>query len=410
MVNMSHSIVNDDNHPEVPQFAKPSDSWTGTRLIHPTIAAVVNQFVSSLDLDEFCRHANSIRGRTDCKLTEKFQCGKDHVVFELVFEDNIFWLARIPLPVDSRTRYGIGPEEMRSEIATINFVRQHSTIPVPEIHGYNLDRANAVGAPYILMGALPGRTITILPLVQGSVKAHVYRQLASIMLQLSRLPRWSEAGFIHQSPDTSFSISTMLVPVPGQTPQCALASSRSFFNVRAQCFLDRKLAEGNVDKIAIAWLYREAIPQFLQQGTDDQFLLCHPDFSNCNILYDDDYNITGVIDWTWTQTCPWQLFATFPHEFARRFPPEMSLSGHSRALFLAILGEEESKLGDPTPLTRFMGSKEAQILELTQDYQHIQDGSWLPMDGIHELIELMYGKALNWEDVKTRAKADLGVI
>jgi hypothetical protein len=88
----------------------------------------------------------------------------------------------------------------------------------------------------------------------------------------------------------------------------------------------------------------------------------------------------------------------------------MSLSGHSRALFLAILGEEESKLGDPTPLTRFMGSKEAQILELTQDYQHIQDGSWLPMDGIHELIELMYGKALNWEDVKTRAKADLGVI
>lgn len=64
-------------------------------------------------------------------------------------------------------------EEMESEIATMSFVRQHSTIPIPEIHGYDLDKANAVGAPYLLMSALLGRIVAQLPLMEDSVKAHV---------------------------------------------------------------------------------------------------------------------------------------------------------------------------------------------------------------------------------------------
>jgi hypothetical protein len=171
--------------------------------------------------------------------------------------------------------------------------------------------------------------------------------------------------------------------------------------------LDRRIAEGNVNRIAVAWLYRKAISHFLNQGSDDQFVLCHADYSNCNILYDDDYNITGVIDWTWAQVVPWELFAIFPHELSTRFPPEWSLDGDCRALFLAILEEEESKLDTTTPLAKFMGSTASLIVELAQEYMH---GSWLPMDSVHELIGLMFGKALGWEDVKSMAESDLGSI
>jgi len=83
-------------------------------------------------------------------------------------------------------------------------------------------------------------------------------------------------------------------------------------------FLERKREEGNPDKIAIAWLYRKAIPHFLSPELFScaEFPLCHADFSNCNLLFDDDYNIAGVIDWTWAQSAPWGLLACFPHELS----------------------------------------------------------------------------------------------
>src|SRR5271170_4815505 len=79
---------------------------------------------------------------------------------ELVIGDGVCWIARIKLPEGSG--FTVSVVEMKSEIATINFVKSHSTIPVPEVYGYNLHGAgplNGVGAPYILFQALPGRGV-----------------------------------------------------------------------------------------------------------------------------------------------------------------------------------------------------------------------------------------------------------
>jgi hypothetical protein len=45
---------------------------------------------------------------------------------------------------------------MESEIATMKYIKQHSSIPLPIVHGFDLDPANAVGAEYMFMEALPG--------------------------------------------------------------------------------------------------------------------------------------------------------------------------------------------------------------------------------------------------------------
>jgi len=50
--------------------------------------------------------------------------------------DGAVWIARISLP-PSATEFNIGIEEMKSEIATIRFIRANSTIPVPDVYGYN---------------------------------------------------------------------------------------------------------------------------------------------------------------------------------------------------------------------------------------------------------------------------------
>jgi isoamyl acetate esterase len=388
---------------------RPSDHWTGTELIPPWIADVVLRFISVLNFQALCSLANSIRGRSDCTIDQKrFQCGKDHVVFELAFGDGTFWVARFP--VKSESGYTIGPDEMNSEIATIKFVRQHSTIPVPEIFDYGLDESNEVGAPFIIFNALPGRELRMLPRVDDNVKVHVYRQVASLMVQLSRLPRWPEIGLLQQSDsDTVPTISKVLLAIPNLPHQPPLSTARSFFEFRARCFLERMLAGANEDNIIVAWLYRKAIPHLLENDFSPQFPLCHADFGNCNILYDDDYNITGVIDWTWTQSGPWEIFASFPHEFQRRFPPGYSLCHESRELFLKVLEEEENKWNSNVPMTRYMSSKAGRISELTQDYQHITENSSLPMENIRELVGLIYHDGCDWETLKGLARAELSL-
>ena len=45
------------------------------------------------------------------------------------------------------------------------------------------------------------------------------------------------------------------------------------------------------------------------------FPVCHMDFHYGNILIDNDFNITGIIDWSSTQTVPLERFTITP-EFA----------------------------------------------------------------------------------------------
>lgn len=86
-------------HIETNPVPRPSEGWSATALIHPTLASPINKFVSGLNLQALCCHANAIRDRSDCSIEEqKFQSGKDHVVFELAFGDGVFWVAPIPIP------------------------------------------------------------------------------------------------------------------------------------------------------------------------------------------------------------------------------------------------------------------------------------------------------------------------
>jgi isoamyl acetate esterase len=72
---------------------------------------------------------------------------------------------------------------------------------------------------------------------------------------------------------------------------------------------EKKQEEEHEDMISIAWLFREAISHILQPSWDmDGFPLFHTDFSNCNVLFDKEFNLTGVIDWTHSHTAPWEQF------------------------------------------------------------------------------------------------------
>jgi hypothetical protein len=59
------------------------------------------------------------------------------------------------------------------------------------------------------------------------------------------------------------------------------------------------------------------------------FYLCHPDFSVFNFLFDDDFNITALIDWSGCQTMPIESFANPPDLIIPR--PDKFLEGKAQA-------------------------------------------------------------------------------
>jgi aminoglycoside phosphotransferase (APT) family kinase protein len=332
------------------------------------------------------------------------------VVFEVIFGDTT-WLARFPFRFKSDL-HGITDhaiEEIKSEIATLAFIRRYSSIPVPEVMGWNVSKGNKVGGVYVFMSVLPGRELSILPCVPEEMKPRVYRAVAKVMLEMSRLPRWREIGSIYQM-NEEFSISSLTYGFPGLPRLEPAVSARQYYDTRARMFLNRKIAEWDPDVITLAWLYREAIPHFIKPDSQlsklEGFPLWHADFSNCNLLFDDEYNITGVIDWSNAQSAPWELFSILPHEFGHRGSTDEILHVESRELFVSIFEEEESKVDSDTPFAKFMKSKEGRIAELVEGYQHLhtRSGAVMPWGDVHELIRLMYGEGVVWEDIKQKAR------
>lgn len=52
------------------------------------------------------------------------------------------------------------------------------------------------------------------------------------------------------------------------------------------------------------------------------FPLCHGDFGHNNMVFDDEYNLLGVIDWEAAYAGPWELFGEFPLTLSM-LPPDM---------------------------------------------------------------------------------------
>ena len=242
-------------------MAPPSATWIGDRGFPQSEKKLVNDFLACLHLKSLSIISNEIRGRTDCIVnTKTFARGREHIVFELIFGDDTEWVARVPL---AHRFIGRGIEELRSEVTTVQFICQNSSLLIPRIHGYDFDRTNTFGAPYVLMDAVPGVISNrILPDIPEIAKSHVYRQLVRVMVELSKLPRWEKIGLLQSTDDSKYSITTMAFE--GYHHAIAVGSSTEFYMQRAEWFLERKRKEGNDEWVALAWLYREAIPQFIQ--------------------------------------------------------------------------------------------------------------------------------------------------
>ncbi|PGH08981.1 hypothetical protein GX51_01038 [Blastomyces parvus] len=236
------------------------------------------------------------------------QCGGQNCHVDVECADGVTWIARFRLDDPLLPPPGVQARIFLSEVATLEFLTG-TRIPAPRVYAYGLESpGNPVGTSYILMEKLAGK-----PLDWNSAnaeqRARVMDQLADVYLELEK----------HPIPLTGslYPISAVGAPCQVQvggfaqvpcfeTPEQQLgpfetleASYTAIIHHQLRMLANHEINSLPVDNY-LAFLWRlKVLPELVTESASREgpFYLKHFDDKGDHILIDDEYNITGLIDW-----------------------------------------------------------------------------------------------------------------
>lgn len=228
-----------------------------------------------------------------------------------------------------------------SEVATIGFVHENTTIPVPRVVAFDSDSQNELGFEWILMEMMPGQ-----PLMKRwntmswSAKVNLVKQLARHQAQLLkiRIPRISniyEAAASHVKSDTmatkdwsqqhDFSLGPLVllnsfwsIHIAHHVARGSFQRSHEWLETRLNIVLaaqkqiirnseDEDEIEDAVCAKALAERLLKKLPIIFPSSSvdrEERCMLLHDDLSMQNILVDEEGGLTAVVDWEGTSALP----------------------------------------------------------------------------------------------------------
>ena len=91
-------------------------------------------------MEALLKQASSLRLNVTCycALDQKLMVGSLNYAIILTFEDGVEWVFRYPASVACQTNPDpkIAEDLLASEVATMKYVRENTSVPVPEIFAY----------------------------------------------------------------------------------------------------------------------------------------------------------------------------------------------------------------------------------------------------------------------------------
>ncbi|MCJ1251236.1 hypothetical protein MMC30_008467 [Trapelia coarctata] len=241
-------------------------------------------------------------GRLDlARLRSKM--GGMNIHLEIKFADGVVWLARIRQEDPTSAPRPIPLYNQQSEVATLCFLEKIEKVPTPCVfhHAFDPER-NKVGVPFMLMEKLPGRALNWAETSEEQ-KTKVMEQLADIFLELEKHP-FELSGSIYPADGTDgvaafAQVHWFTLPYEPMRPFSSLKRSLgAMIKQQMELVTTGEVCALAVDNyLTLRWQY-DAIPRMLQSApSNGPFFLKHSDDKGDHILVDDEYNITGIIDW-----------------------------------------------------------------------------------------------------------------
>ncbi|KAL2669844.1 hypothetical protein Neosp_015141 [[Neocosmospora] mangrovei] len=221
------------------------------------------------------------------------------------------YLMRVALPLDPFFK-------TESEVATMDYIRRNSSIPVPKVIAYASSASNELGFEWILMERVRGVSLDqVWDTMPFQAKMHLTVELACSLKKLGqRLDAGIDGVFVvGRMVSTRFFRDKRLLLRPNRGPfttarelatsEAALLARRIRYlspspATKYYCEADEMLADDGAEVLETADKLVEVVPR-IYSATDDPEdikVLWHNDISLMNVLVDPEtYRLVGIVDW-----------------------------------------------------------------------------------------------------------------
>ncbi|KAF4980647.1 hypothetical protein FZEAL_3396 [Fusarium zealandicum] len=380
----------------------------------------IQLLLSSANFEHLKSRAIESRTRLESDLPPHIECsidlthfasGFNNLVLKLVFSDNVYWIARIP----HQALNDADKTSMLSEIATMKIIQKRTTIPIPRVFDFEVSADQPFGYPWVFMEYLGGCTLTngVAISIPQRYHAKVAKQLANVFAELQNLT-FSRIGRLWCGDDTNQPVE--IIPMAWHASPGPLETSFEYFYNQRQDENRETMAlhPDDPDWLTACWVLKTTLTHIIvEDRVRGPFPLCHLDLHYGNMLFDDEYNLTGVIDWSNAQAAPLEQlsvspeFVTFPGLSDEENRPIIELN----SLVVDCLREMERGqemmppldkpdmdmmlYRDITSLSTYMATKSAEVAH--RQYMASPRASLWAGKTIAKLI---YGKTITWEQLR----------
>ncbi|KAI9761634.1 MAG: hypothetical protein M4579_000868 [Chaenotheca gracillima] len=314
---------------ETPAVLLASASWVGADgyEVGGQFHERATSFFAAVKWDVLVSLSSSFRNGISCEIGEKFSIGHFNMVRQIVFADGVRWVARVRLP---KMEAVFGERELledanilRVEVASMKFLKTKTSIPVPEVHHYDVGPNNAIGASYILMDYIDGTVATDLQEAKGFRPSQYgtpdqdrkfRQQMAAIQVELSCFVFHKIGSLYYDEPTSRFFIGPEV-----ETGKGPWKSPMEYYADLADHALESCVASAGADVLeapsfGLPILFKHLISLY-GQGTNRSglsFRLTNRDFGAHNLLVNDNFEIVGVIDFDGVMAAPAEVVAQYP--------------------------------------------------------------------------------------------------
>jgi len=276
----------------------------------------------------------------DLQADDRFKLALLDASFPLIFPDGSEWLMNIPL-YNLTSKESIS-KKLHAEVSTMKWVRENTQIPVPTVHAFDLlgkAEWNATHRPCIVIDKMPGRRLEedFWQQLSREQHLHILDQVAKIQAQLYVHPFPAIGSLYYEFDDQNVPRNLQVLRFISHATDCYCVwypRFREFFKAARSPYtrslqfitelLNMRLLHEAIssatmtDAFLDVWVVRSLVPSLcsFSPWNNGPFALTHGLLGHSALLFDDNLDVTAVINWGFSTTMP-RVFAGIP-------PPIMS--------------------------------------------------------------------------------------
>jgi aminoglycoside phosphotransferase (APT) family kinase protein len=270
-----------------------------------------------------------------------------------------------------RTSLPVAPGiKTKSEVATLAFVRQKTSIPVPLVFAYDADLRNELGFEWMLMERLDARPLhEVWHQMSWLKKGVLVMQAVDFMAQLFRI-EMSGIGSLYLADECTdsmpveiskkFTVGEVVLPpffkgsnITVVTDRGPFSTSQAYIKTRicfAQHFAskldleDEDDAEHYEDVQTVLSGIDKILPRLFPEAETERTVLCNRDISMSNLLVTDAGDLVSTVDWECCAMLPRALSTQLPHFLkgpAQHTVPELDADSEPSELYFETLERYE---------------------------------------------------------------------